>query len=153
MRIMTGTAEKPRRLGLIGSIVGLLALVAAVLPHWVVPVVYPPPPTDQIIVDTGRRVKERLAAHVKGIEYQAPRREPSPGYRLSTGLSIAAVSLGLLAIAMAVLSLAFREERLLAGVAATLGIFALAVEISLFLIGALILVLIIKFVMDQFDLF
>ncbi|WP_296526259.1 hypothetical protein [Rhodoplanes sp.] len=150
---MTSTADKPRRLGLIGSIVGLLALVAAVLPHWVVPVMFPPPPTDQIIVDTGRRVKERLAAHVKGIEYQAPRREPSPGDRLSRGLSITAVSLGLLAIAMAVLSIAFREEKLMAGVAVTLGIVALAVEISLFLIGALILVAIIKIVLDHIELF
>jgi hypothetical protein len=138
---------------LIGSIVGLLALVAAVLPHWVIPVVFPPPPADQIIVETGRRVKDRLAAHVKGVEYQAPHREPSPGDRLSSSLSITAVSLGLLAIAMAVLSLAFREEKLLAGVAATLGIVALAVEISLFLIGALILIAIIKIVMDHLDLF
>jgi hypothetical protein len=128
---------------MIGSIVGLLALIAAVLPHWVVPVLYPPPPIDQVLVDTGHRLKERLIARAKGVEYQAPRREKSIGDRLSDGFSIAAVSLGLLAIAMAIVSLFFREERLIAGVSATLGVAAIAVEVSFLVLGVLILIAII----------
>jgi hypothetical protein len=128
---------------MIGSIVGLLALIAAVLPHWVVPVLYPAPPIDQVIADTGHRLKERLIARAKGVEYQAPRREKSIGDRLSDGFSIAAVSLGLLAIVMAIVSLFFREERLLANVSATLGVAAIAVEVSFLVLGALILIAII----------
>jgi len=140
---MTNSAPQSRRLGMIGSIVGLLALIAAVLPHWVVPVLYPPPPIDQVLVDTGHRLKERLIARAKGVEYQAPRREKSIGDRLSDGFSIAAVSLGLLAIAMAIVSLFFREERLIAGVSATLGVAAIAVEVSFLVLGVLILIAII----------
>ena len=150
---MSASAPQSRRLGIIGSIVGLLALVAAVLPHWVVPVLYPPPPADKVIVDTGHRIKQRLIARAKGIEYQEPQREESPGHRVSIDLSTAAVSLGLLAIVMAVLALIFREEKLLAGVAAALGVSAIAIEISFFVIGVFVAIAIIYAVLDHIDLF
>jgi len=141
---MSAPALKPtipsRRLGVIGSLVGVLALIAAVLPHWVLPVIYPPPPADQVIVDTGHRLKDRLIAKVKGIEYHAPPREKSTGSQLGDASSIAAISFGLLAILFPVLALVFREERLLAGVAATLGTGAIAIEISFLAMGVLILI-------------
>ncbi|WP_063685889.1 hypothetical protein [Bradyrhizobium stylosanthis] len=136
----TNSAVPSRRLGIIGSMVGVLALMAAVLPHWVVPMVFPPPPADQVIVDTGHRIKDRVIARVKGVEYQAPKVEKSAGRSWSEAASATAISLGLLAILLSVLSLIFREERLLAGVAALLGTGAIAIEISFVMIGALILI-------------
>ena len=140
---MSAPALKPaipsRRLGVIGSLVGLLAFIAAVLPHWVVPIMYPPPPVDQVIVDTGHRIKDRIVARVKGVEYQAPKVEKSAGRSWSEAASVTAISLGLLAILLSVLALISREERLLAAVAATLGTGAIAIEISFVMIGALIL--------------
>ena len=150
---MTGSIAQPRRLGIIGSIVGLLALIAAVLPHWVVPVIDPPPPIDQVVVETGQRVKDRIAARIKGVEYPAPKREKSLGDRLSASLSTTAIALGLLAIAFAVFSLIFREEKLLAGVSATLGVCAIAFEVSMFLIGVLVAIAIIYAVLDHLSLF
>jgi len=146
-------ALQTRRLGVIGSLVGLLALVAAVLPHWVVPVFYPPPPADQVIVDTGHRLKERLVARAKGVEYQAPQKERSPGSRLSGDFSTAAVALGLLAIVMAVLALIFREEKLLAGVSAALGLTAIAFEMWFIALGVLFVIAIIYAVTQIIDLF
>ncbi|MFK4503345.1 hypothetical protein ABIF86_007636 [Bradyrhizobium japonicum] len=136
----TSSALPSRRLGIIGSMVGVLALMAAVLPHWVVPMVFPPPPADQVIVDTGHRIKDRVIARVKGVEYQAPKVEKSAGRSWSETASATAISLGLLAILLSVLALIFREERLLAGVAAILGTGAIAIEISFVMIGALILI-------------
>ena len=150
---MTSSAVQPRRLGIIGSIIGLLALMAAVLPHWVLPVMFPPQPLDQVIVDVGHRLKDRLVARAKGVEYRAPARERSLGDRLSDGFSIAATSLGVLAIILAVFSLFFREEKVLAGVSATLGVFAIAVEISFVVIGVLIVIAIIYVVMYHISLF
>ncbi|UPJ62664.1 hypothetical protein [Bradyrhizobium sp. 191] len=146
-------AAPSRRLGIIGSIVGLLALIAAVLPHWVVPIVFPPPPADKVIVDTGHRVKDRIAAKVKGVEYQAPKVEKSIGRSWSETTSVAAISLGLLAILFSVLSLIFREERLLAAVAATFGTGAIAIEISFFMMGALILIAILYVIGNIIGLF
>jgi hypothetical protein len=137
--VAANSAQPSRRLGIIGSLIGMLALMAAVLPHWVVPMVFPPPPADQVIVDTGHRIKDRVIARVKGVEYQAPKLETSAGRSLAETASAAAISLGLLAILFAVLALIFREERLLAGVAALLGAGAIAIEISFVMIGALIL--------------
>jgi hypothetical protein len=136
----TSSALPSRRLGIIGSIVGVLALMAAVLPHWIVPMIFPPPPADQVIVDTGHRIKDRVIARVKGVEYQAPKVEKSAGRSWSETASATAISLGLLAILLSVLALIFREERLLAAVAAILGTGAIAIEISFVMIGALILI-------------
>jgi uncharacterized integral membrane protein len=94
-----------------------------------------------------------VIAHVSGVEYQAPKPEKTTGGRLSEASSAAAISLGLLAILLAVLALIFREERLLAGVAATLGTGAIAVEISFVVIGALILVAILYVVANIIELF
>ncbi|MGW1418489.1 hypothetical protein ACWAT4_00040 [Bradyrhizobium manausense] len=154
---MSAPAIKPaipsRRLGVIGSLIGLLAFMAAVLPHWVVPMVYPPPAVDQVIVDTGHRIKDRIVARVKGVEYQAPTVEKSAGRSWSEIASVTAISLGLLAILLSVLSLIFREERLLAAVAATLGTGAIAIEISFVMIGALILIAILYVVGNIIGLF
>lgn len=149
----SSSATPSRRLGIIGSIVGMLALMAAVLPHWVVPIVFPPPPADKVIVDTGHRIKDRIAAKLKGAEYQAPKVEKSDGRSWSETASVAAISLGLLAILFSVLSLIFREERLLAAVAATLGTGAIAIEISFFMIGALILIAILYVIGNIIGLF
>lgn len=147
------SAVPSRRLGVIGSIVGVRALIAAVLPHWLVPVIYPPPPADQVIVDTGHRLKDRLIARVKGTEYHAPPREKSTGSQLREASSIGAISLGLLAILLAVLALVFREERLLAGVAAALGTGAIAIEISFLAMGVLMLIVILYVVANIIGLF
>ncbi|WP_454641505.1 hypothetical protein [Bradyrhizobium liaoningense] len=155
MTISAATSSTPpsRRLGVIGSIVGVLALIAAVLPHWVVPVLYPPPPADKVIVDTGHRLKDRLIARVKGVEYQAPPREKSTGSQLREASSIGAISLGLLAILFSVLALVFREETLLAGVTAALGAGAIAVEISFLAMGVLMLIVILYVVANIIGLF
>ncbi|MET4045082.1 hypothetical protein [Bradyrhizobium sp. RT6a] len=151
--VATSSAVPSRRLGIIGSIVGMLALMAAVLPHWVVPIVFPPSPADQVIVDTGHRIKDRVIARVKGMEYQAPKVEKSAGRSWSEASSVTAISLGLLAILLSVLALIFREERLLAAVAATLGTGAVAIEISFVVIGALILIAILYVVANIIGLF
>jgi hypothetical protein len=149
---MTAPTLPSRRLGMIGCIVGLLALAAALLPHWVLPRLYPPP-ADQVIVDIGHSLKQRLIARAKGVEYQAPKQEKSTGSRLSVDFSTAAISLGLLAILMAVLALFFREEKLLAGVSASLGVAAIAAEMWFFAFAVLLLLAIILAVAQMIDLF
>jgi hypothetical protein len=151
---MTASATQPsRRLGVIGCIVGLLALIAAVLPHWVLPRLYPPPPADKVIVDVGHSLKQRLIARAKGVEYQEPKKEEPTGHRLSFDFSTTAISLGLLAIVMAVFALIFREEKLLAAVSASLGMTAIGIEVSFFALGLLFAIAIIYAVTRIIDLF
>ena len=77
----------------------------------------------------------------------------STGHRLSVDFSTAAVSLGLLAIVLAVLALVFREEKLLAGVSASLGVTAIAFEMWFIALGVLLLIAIIYAVTQIIDLF
>jgi predicted exporter len=67
-----GAVIRSSRLGITASIVGLLALVAAVLFQWVLPAVFPPKPVDQVIVETGHRVKDRLIAVPRGLKFNPP---------------------------------------------------------------------------------
>ncbi|CCD86403.1 conserved membrane protein of unknown function [Bradyrhizobium sp. ORS 285] len=149
---MTDALTRSRRLGSIGSVVGLLALVAAILPHWVLPAIDPPPPIDKVLVDVGHRVKDRLVARIKGVDYQAPVRERSWTDRLHQQLPLAAVSLGLLAIILGVVGQLRREERHIAAMATTLGGCAIAVQLSFVLMGVLIVVAIIYFIGDFLSL-
>ena len=144
-----------RRIGIAGSIVGLLALVVAVLPHWVLPAVFPPKPLDQVIVETGQRVKDRLIAHARKVEYQprAMSKQRATGDKWAQAFSIAAVSLGLLAIALAVFSVIRREQKATAGVAVALGVGAIAFELLWIAIGALILIMIVYAVLDHLGVF
>jgi hypothetical protein len=146
--VTTRSVAPSRRLGVIGSLIGLLAFIAAALPHWVVPIVTPPPPADQVSVDTGHRLRDRLIARVKGIEREAPRRETSPIDHLNDWSSMTAIPLGLLAIALSVLALIFREEKLMAGVAAVLGAGALIIEISPFIVGLVVVTMVVYAVLN-----
>nr|WP_041757154.1 hypothetical protein [Bradyrhizobium sp. ORS 278] len=150
---MTDTIVRSRRLGVIGCVIGLFALMAAVLPHWVLPAIDPPPPIDKVIVDVGHRVKERLVARIRGVEYQAPVRERSWTDRLHQQLPIAAVSLGLLAIILGVVGQLRREERQVAAMATTLGGCAIAVQLSFMLMGVLIVLALLYLLGDFLALF
>jgi hypothetical protein len=137
--------RQSRRLGTIGSIVGLLALLASALTQ-VLPVIFPPEPYDHVIDETGPRGKDHLIFRAKRLEIR-PREaseQRTVGYTWNQGLSTVAVSLGLLAIALAVFSVVLREEKLLAGIAAALGIAAIAVQVYWILIGVVILIVIVN---------
>jgi hypothetical protein len=89
---------------------------------------------------------DHLVFRTKRLEIRS-REAPEPrtvSYTWSQGLSTAAVSLGLLAIAFAVLAVILREEKLLAGIAATLGVAAIAVQMWWILIAVAIAIVIIS---------
>ena len=94
-------------------------------------------------------------ARAKGLEVQpAVASEPRTlGDAWSQGLSIAAVSLGLLAIALALFSVIRREEKLLPGVAAALGIGAIALQVMWIVIDAVLMIMIVYAVLDHLGVF
>jgi hypothetical protein len=130
---MTATQNK-HWLGIIGTIFGCLAIVAAVLPTWVLPVVLPPEPVDKVVVDTAQKIKDRVAARVKGVEFKEPERSLD-WYKI---LAIAAVSLGVLALIFGAVSFVAHEPWRYAGAAATLGAGAIVFQFSLLVAGALL---------------
>lgn len=148
----TSLQARPRGLGVAGSLIGLLALIAVAISQWVLPAVLPGEPAHHVAVDTGHSLKERIMAKLKRV---TPKKEET---RSALGewrhlLFNAAVSLGVLAIALAVLSLIRREEKLYAGVAVALGIGAIALQTAILFasLGAFVAILILYLVLNQPD--
>ena len=105
------TVRQSRRLGVIGSVVGLLALAVSALTHLL------------------------PATYLSSLVGQATWNEV---------LSMAAAALGVFAIALAVVAIIMKEEKLLAGIAAVLGTAAIAVQIWWALIILAIAIIIIN---------
>jgi hypothetical protein len=146
----TSLQARPRGFGVAGSLIGLLALIAVVLPQWVLPAVLPAAPAGQIAVETRHTLKERILAKLKRVAPKKEEAKPAPENWRQHFL-IAAVSLALLAITLAVLSLVRREEKLYAGVAAALGIGAIALQAAILVAGAAVAILILYLVLKQPD--
>lgn len=138
------TSPKTHWLGIVGTLFGCLAVLAAVLPLWVLPIVQPPDPADKVVVDTARKIKERIVAKARGVEYPEAERK-TDWYRV---LSAAAVTLGALAIVFAALSFVAREPWRFAGAAASLGAGAILFQFSLMVAAALIAVLLIAVILN-----
>jgi hypothetical protein len=132
------TVRQSRRLGIIGSIVGLLALVVSALTQ-MLPTMSVSEPARHATEAAAPTDKGRWSFRIKGFEIRSheaaeprtsePRMTEKAGYDWNQTLSTTAVALGLLAIVFAVVSVIMKEERLLAGIAATLGCAAIAVQI------------------------
>ena len=129
---MTASIRRPW-FGRSATLLGCLAVLAAVLPLWVLPVLQPPEPLDKVIVSTAEKVKARIAAHAKGVAYQEPARH-TDWYRV---LAAAAATFGAMAIVLAAVSAVAREPRRFAVVAAALGVGALLFQLILAVLSAL----------------
>ena len=127
------SVRQPRRLGIIGSIVGLFALVASALTQ-LLPAVPVSEPVRHATEAAGPMEKGRWSIRLNRLEIRSheasePRTAGTATYDWNQVLSTTAVALGLLAIAFAVFAVIMKEERLLAGIAAALGCTAIAVQI------------------------
>lgn len=127
---MTDAVRQSRRLGIIGSAVGLLALLVSALTY-LLPEALLDKPITPVTEVAAKKDAEHLVFRIKRLEIKS--REASEqrtaGTTWEQALSTAAVALGLLAIVFAVFAVIFREEKLLAGIAATLGGAAIAVQV------------------------
>ena len=140
---MTNAARRSRRLGIIGSAVGLLALLVSALTY-LLPETLLYKPIHPTTEAAAKKETEHLIFRIKRLEIksrEASEQRPA-GTTWEQALSTAATALGLLAITFAVFGVIFREEKLLAGIAATLGAAAIAVQVWWVLIVVVIAMMI-----------
>jgi hypothetical protein len=143
------TVRQSRRLGIIGSIVGLLALLISAFTQ-LSPTLSVSEPARHTTEAAGPTDKGRWSFRINRFEIRSHEAsEPRTAGTTSTasddwnqGLPTAAVALGLLAIVFAVFSVITREEKLLAGIAAVLGCTAIAVQIYWIVIVIVVLMVI-----------
>lgn len=139
---MTATQRK-NWLGIIATFLGCLAVIVAVLPTWVLPLVTPPEPVDKIVVTTAQKIKDRLVAKATGTEYKEPIKK-TDWYSL---LAVVAVSLGVGALVFSAISFVAHEPWRLAAAGATLGAGAIVFQVSLMIAFALIGILFISVIL------
>jgi hypothetical protein len=145
---VTEPVRQSRRLGIIGSIVGLLALLVSALTQLLPAAYLAQPAFGQAIEATVPKARDHVIFQTKRFEITKPREAPEQrpaGTTWNEVLSTAAAALGVLAIAFAVFAVIFKEERLLAGIADVLGATAIAVQIWWVLILVAVAIVIANF--------
>jgi len=140
---MTKTPKK-HWFGMIATLFGCLAAVAAVLPIWVLPLVIPPAPADKIAVETAQKIKDRVVAKAKGVEYQEPVRKTNWYLVFST----VAVTLGALALVFGAISFVAHEPWRYAAAAGALGTGAIMLQISLLVAGVIVTILLLAVILN-----
>ena len=127
---MTDAVRQSRRLGIIGSAIGLLALLVSALTY-LLPDELLHRPVTQVTEAAVKKDSEHVILRIKRLEIksrEAPEQRPA-GTTWEQALSTAAVALGLPAMVFPVCAGILREGKLLAGMAVTLGAAAIAVQI------------------------
>ena len=129
---MTDIVRQSRRFGIVGSIVGLLALLVSALTQLLPAAYLAQPVAGQAIETAAPKARDHVIFQTKRFEITRSREATEPrtaGTTWNDVLATTAAALGVLAIALAVLAVIFREEKLLAGIAAALGAAAIAVQV------------------------
>ena len=140
------TVKQSRRLGIIGCVVGLLALLVSALTQLLPAAYLSQPVAGQAIEAAAPKGKDHVIFSTKRFEITRSREAPetrTAGTTWNEVLATTAAALGVLAIALAVLAVIFREEKLLAGIAAVLGTAAIAVQVwwALIIVAVAIVIL------------
>ena len=142
--------------GPIGTVAGLLAIAVAVLPFWILPAIFPPKPIDLVVVETGQRIKERIKDRLAGrteTEQPKPTREQSESDRWYQLCSIAAVSLGVGAIGLGVVSFLRREPWRHSAAPAALGVAAIVAQYAVLALMVVLTLLLLFVILDHIGIF
>jgi len=142
------SAPKKHWLGIIATLFGCLAVAAAVLPTWMFPLVVPPTPPDKFVVEAAQKIKDRVMAKAKGVEYKEPERKTNWYLIFST----AAATLGVLALIFGAISFVAHEPWRYAAAAGTLGAGAIMFQFSLLVASAIIAILLLAVILNAFGI-
>jgi MFS family permease len=123
----SGVPARSIGIGLAGSVSGLLALILVALPLWDPPAPQTPSPAAAEVHQT---LKERIDARLKSLGHKGHKARVPLGWR--DNLPAVVIVFALLAIFLGVMSVLRAEALLYSGVAATLGIGAIAFQMSFF---------------------
>lgn len=130
-----------KRLGITGVIVGFLALSGAFLSPWIQDAIDPPGKSlEESAFDLADRIAAVAKARAAGEEYISPE---TTGKNPSRFLFPGIIAMGMVATGFGLGSLIASEPRVVGGSAVALGIGAVAVQWSLLIAGAVVLVLLV----------
>ncbi|MBI3899100.1 MAG: hypothetical protein HY308_12510 [Gammaproteobacteria bacterium] len=120
------TKTTKNSLGVIGVILGMIALGVALVHSWVGPI-GPKPSLEEVVAQKAEQLRDSVAAILNGEDPKVSR-----PVSVDRAVTIATVIAGFLAIVFAVVSFIRREDKRVCGSAALLGGAALVVQYLLF---------------------
>ena len=123
--------------GIIGVIAAFLALFAVLVGPTIHDAIFPKPPAEERIADTVVKLHDRIKAHIK----KAPDTAPPERLKLNSPALPYTISMACAAIAILGGGISYlrREDRRLAYVACGVGVLALAWQVMLLAVAAVVL--------------
>lgn len=142
-------ARKPRRIGVIGSIVGAVALGIALF-HFFFGPLEQPPSVEDLVAETAVNLKNAFDAKLQGKTYE-PATTPS---RLDADelLRRSVIVLGFIAIVLAAVGFVQHEDWRASTVAIVLGAGAIVFQFTVLVLGAILALLLIFIVLNALGL-
>jgi hypothetical protein len=138
---MNTPTTKPRLLGGIGIILGLVSIAVAFLSPWIQEQIDPPArPVEEVAVDIAAQLADAAKAKIKGEEYTPAYQRPEKASRFLFPTVIIA---GMIAAGFGVAGSLRSEDKFFSGGAIALGVGAAVVQWSFLIAGALILVMLV----------
>ena len=143
----SSTTRKVTLFGITGLVIALVALAAAVLSPWAVDVLEPEAkPIDEVAIDAAMRIKDRVAAKLKGEEFIPPPEEKR--FEWAKWYPASTVACGAVAICFGVVGFVRRDDVRFNGATVAVGLSAIVFQYFLLIAAALILLLLIGLVLS-----
>jgi hypothetical protein len=149
---MSETASEPQThragwFGWPGLVVSLIALAVAASSPWLGELLDPPPPpVEEVVADIAVRIKDRMAAKLKG---ETPPLAPRPrAFRWSESLPGIAVGFGVLGLSLGIIGLVRREDLRLSLSAIVVGVAAVVFIWAMMIAGAILFLLLFGWVLS-----
>ena len=137
------------KLGLIGTVIGLVALGIAVF-HFFFGPLESPPPIENVVAETTAKLKEAITTKLQGGEYEAPVQEKKLGP--DKMVEYLTITLGFVAIVFGVISFVQREEWRPSAMAFALGVGAITFQYAVALVGAILIIIVIGFIVSMLSM-
>lgn len=145
---MSDSTAQGSTFGILAVVMGFLAL-AAVVGHFFVGPIDPPPPVEVSIAEKAANIRDATVAALKGEEYTA--RSNSRPKTLDDYLTYSFLGLAMLAILMSVIGFIKRESLRPAVAGAALGGLAITFQFAIVIFMGLLCVLLLSAVIDKLD--
>jgi len=127
--------QKPRKFGIAGTFIGLVALGIAVL-HFFAGPIETPPPIEETVAQLTVNIKDAMSAKFKGEEYVAPAKESGIGPDKIVEYSV--IAFGFLALVLGVVGFVRGEDIKANGAAVAVGAGAITFQFAVAVVGAIL---------------
>jgi hypothetical protein len=137
------------KVGIVGTILGLIAMTAAFLSPWIMETISPSKPLEEEVVNFAAKLADAAVAKAKGEKY-TPQNPPQQD--LGSYVPPTVIGLGMTSMILGFVSVIKGEKKVIGGSAIGLGISAAVVQWSIILAAALIFVILVAAVLNAFGI-